>query len=154
MLWIYNYLFYFESIQDNGYLHWIVQDGKGKTVQQWLNVHATKGVYSNRFTIPKDPNNGQWRIVVESMVQFSRLIHCVPYWNIVLLIYGFVLFVPNWKIRRYLISFFLFCFFLLFVYSYVFENLKFKTRAILLMRDSNIKISIFIKTSQFYLKFV
>lgn len=44
------------------------KDGKNKTVQQWLDVRGTKGVYSKTFPIPRDSNHGQWRIVVESLV--------------------------------------------------------------------------------------
>lgn len=42
-------------------------DGKNKTVQQWLDVRGTNGVYSKIFPIPRDSNHGQWRIVVESL---------------------------------------------------------------------------------------
>lgn len=42
-------------------------DGKNKTVQQWLDVSGTRGVYSKRFTIPRHSNKGFWRVVVESM---------------------------------------------------------------------------------------
>lgn len=45
------------------------KDGKNKTVQQWLDVSGTRGVYSKRFTIPRHSNKGFWRVVVESMVK-------------------------------------------------------------------------------------
>lgn len=49
------------------------KDGKNKTVQQWLDVRGTMGVYSKRFTIPRHSNKGLWRVVVESMVNVIRL---------------------------------------------------------------------------------
>lgn len=48
--------------------NFLSKDGKNKTVQQWLDVRGTKGVYSKTFPIPRDSNHGQWRIVVESLV--------------------------------------------------------------------------------------
>ncbi|XP_062601713.1 CD109 antigen-like [Saccostrea cucullata] len=42
-----------------------IYDGKNKLVQQWLNVRGVLGVFSRKFSIPGDPNNGQWRIVVD-----------------------------------------------------------------------------------------
>lgn len=57
------------QIFENWIQTFLSKDGKNKTVQQWLDVRGTKGVYSKIFPIPRDSNHGQWRIVVESLVK-------------------------------------------------------------------------------------
>lgn len=57
------------QIFENWIQTFLSKDGKNKTVQQWLDVRGTKGVYSKIFPIPRDLNHGQWRIVVESLVK-------------------------------------------------------------------------------------